>query len=701
MPQTLHELYSLDFDEIPGLVPGLGDDLDNAETTLEIIASVMKPTQSVKVAAPKGPVPDLGPSTRLSDLSLEDLDAQYQATREARKHVSRHLQDKLKQRSVERATSSRCSTRATSRSSYLSSKLCSELSTWGSPDLSCHLTSSLGPSPVPSYSPQTSAALAASASSVQSTSHAHWTSQTHSVDFVPAVWPFPEPIPHKVPSRIVKKVKPSLQPAFDQDGIEFVPAVWPFPEPIPYGVPSRTPRPRSMSPREVCPSPLPAGLPEGVELTAGQAARSRKAEFESGDFIKANQQLGNSWMSLERRTDYEQAWMLEHEKEIWVQSKNEKKKSRIERQWLLRKMRPKPFENWYQETTKAAEILKKTVRNLWNGDEPNEDHATGGSSPKGKEDPRRILRKLTVMANRGFIERSDREAAQQLAIQRLKHQWLKGSGPSPGDQIKDFELLTEDIRKGGCVLTEKADGSIQRVVALLTFRLERAGNMLAEVGEADGRHIKPLCRLPGAKQMDFESAETTLMRELNTTYAPFKDQIHLTDLKVEEVSGRSTTFGLASLYQKSVQHCSMRDQLPLPALPLATPKGIVPPSFRKHIVFALMHAGKIRLFSWLTPEMFKHLSGTQGKDELMMWMDALEIDELDAFNELAWTRDYEAKAKISSDNKQTMKQMDPSVLHELKMTFNNSSQRVMEVGTTTFTSPRPKPQKQATVTFGS
>lgn len=167
--------------------------------------------------------------------------------------------------------------------------------------------------------------------------------------------------------------------------------------------------------------------------------------------------------------------------------------------------------------------------------------------------------------------------------------------------------------------------------------------MLAEVGYVQNKKIVPQCRLPGSKHLDFERADETMHRELSTTLAPLRDGIFLEGIKLTETKDDSKSYGLPSLYQRSVQHAKMDTDYPLPELPRAVPKdkGKIPPQFTRHFVFALLRhqAGqnRLQLYSWLQPDVFERLSSSEGKAELEHWMGALEIDEEAAVSELLWT----------------------------------------------------------------
>jgi len=402
-----------------------------------------------------------------------------------------------------------------------------------------------------------------------------------------------------------------------------------------------------------------------VDATTSQSARARRTLTDETNYIKANQKKGNDWISMCKRSDYDQAWLLDSEKEIWLQSKLERKRGCRERKWLLDQMQPMPFEEWYQETKAAHDNLKAT-RNLLNSNalaDPN--HQSGLEQTKQHD----ILHQMANYEMRGLIDRQERTVAQEVALATLKKQWQRTGGPGPGDHIRDFEALASEVRNGACVLTEGFNNSVHRVVAVMALHLDRGGNLLAEIAQVHGKKIIPMCRLPGAKQMNFEPADETLRRELHTTYAPLREGIHLTATERECIKGKTESYGLTSVYEKTIQSATMDTSFPLPQLPVAGPKNPVtgtkvPPQFSRNFVFALLQGGKLRLFSWLQHDVFTHLSSPEGKAELASWIGALEIDEDTALGDLAWTKEYKPTARKTITN-----QLDNSLLQDIRGKF--------------------------------
>lgn len=182
--------------------------------------------------------------------------------------------------------------------------------------------------------------------------------------------------------------------------------------------------------------------------------------------------------------------------------------------------------------------------------------------------------------------------------------------------------------------------------------------MLVEVGYVKNKEIVATCRLPGSKHLEFERADETMHRELGTTLAPLRDGIFLEGVKYGEKHGASKSYGVPSLYQRSVQHAKMETDYPLPALPRAEArvdsKGKIPSQFSRHYVFALLRhqngQSKLQLYSWLHPDVFERLSSPDGKAELEQWMGALEIDEDAAVSELSWTCNA-PRAKVRLDSR--------------------------------------------------
>eukprot|EP00747_Dinoflagellata_sp_TGD_P165722 gnl/TRDRNA2_/TRDRNA2_187426_c0_seq1.p1 gnl/TRDRNA2_/TRDRNA2_187426_c0~~gnl/TRDRNA2_/TRDRNA2_187426_c0_seq1.p1 ORF type:complete len:440 (+),score=62.75 gnl/TRDRNA2_/TRDRNA2_187426_c0_seq1:64-1383(+) len=168
---------------------------------------------------------------------------------------------------------------------------------------------------------------------------------------------------HRVQSRAQSRAESKPHPSDDPN---YVPAVFPFPEPIPHGPPERPP-PKSARPRRVTPSPRPGARspgfsfqasgsrPQSVLSSAPSAAsdenpgRLRKTMISSKEFIEANKRKANRWM--EELTP--KVFLLEQEKEVWVQVKSQRKKTVHTHAEVLRTMPCTPFDEWFDEVKEA------------------------------------------------------------------------------------------------------------------------------------------------------------------------------------------------------------------------------------------------------------------------------------------------------------------------------------------------------------
>lgn len=373
-----------------------------------------------------------------------------------------------------------------------------------------------------------------------------------------------------------------------------------------------------------------------------QVARQLRAQINEEDFMKANRDTANSWISAWKQDSIYEP-QLRVQKDVWAQNADQQKSSRKERQAMLKKLAlvGMPFEEWFQEVQNKSAEERKTLAQpalvqdaKWfeRGLRPEEGH-------EAMQLARMTLQRLRDRVDRGTVDKGEIDTSQQVALATLKVQWNKGAFGSllNGECGKDFATLANEVQTGACILTESVDGDLERIVALLTLRLERGGNVLAEVGYVLNKKIIARCRLPGSKHIDFERADETLHRELNTTFAPLRDGIFLEGVKHTETRAVSMAYGMPSIYQMSEQHAKVDTDYPLPRLPLAYVKGKVPPQFSKTFVCALLCQGKVHLYAWLQPSILERLSSPEGKPELQSWLSALEIDEDAAFSELCWT----------------------------------------------------------------
>merc|ERR1712125_35474 len=94
------------------------------------------------------------------------------------------------------------------------------------------------------------------------------------------------------------------------------------------------------------------------------------------------------------------------------------------------------------------------------------------------------------------------------------------------DSVTDS--LAKELSEEKCAFQYAADGSFERVVAVVALRLERAdGRILAQLASLRGSHLKVACELPGIKRAHGELPQKTFQRLLEHDLSPFARDIHL------------------------------------------------------------------------------------------------------------------------------------------------------------------------------
>lgn len=297
---TIHDLYSLDFPELPGLRASLS--AADAGATLEILAAgTGSRSASRSRASASTATPHLGPSAELVPFSREELEAKCQAVRDARERACEHLRLELQRRTSSRASSGRASCRSRQESSVVAD-----------------------------------------------------------YQSVPAAFPFPEPIPHEAPARRPVSRQRTGSPSYagswtsassrvqgHEDSMlaksDHVPAVFPFPEPIPQGPPAKNlvrPSLHGCTPRASS-SMSAAKTPQQLSSTREEFT-SRKEACSTDDFVWENKQRANEWIS--KFTPH--TWLLEQERPYFVRMKLEEERRRKNMASMYQKMPTLPFDLW-------------------------------------------------------------------------------------------------------------------------------------------------------------------------------------------------------------------------------------------------------------------------------------------------------------------------------------------------------------------
>lgn len=104
----------------------------------------------------------------------------------------------------------------------------------------------------------------------------------------------------------------------------------------------------------------------------GSEGRARKYACAETDFLVENKSRANAWIS----DCVPKAWILEHERPVWVQLQREGQKARMARLQMYKEMPTMPFDLWFEMRriveseengeARSSEELERTERHLKN-----------------------------------------------------------------------------------------------------------------------------------------------------------------------------------------------------------------------------------------------------------------------------------------------------------------------------------------------
>lgn len=203
-----------------------------------------------------------------------------------------------------------------------------------------------------------------------------------------------------------------------------------------------------------------------------------------------------------------------------------------------------------------------------------------------------------------------------------------------------------------CALSETVTGELERTVFVLALQLsDSQGRLLAQLGKwrSKDEDVRPLCQLPGLKRLPNESPHDALSRLFAQGIGALASCVDLHHREHETEVKASQTYGIKSLYRRTVQFASVRANVKLPEFPVVRPAqrssfatkswpmsedGPIRASFitkgrqsfssvttadrAKRLasdieVFAVNADNLVLLYSWLKPAYFDTLRGARGE----------------------------------------------------------------------------------------
>lgn len=355
---TVPELYSQELPELPRLGPGLS--AADAEVALSFLAaeSISATSRGGGLSGRGGGAgkrggssvlqekPPLGPSGDVVPFSREQLEAKHEAVKDARERTCEHLRLALQRRAASRLSTrstscdpTRCHSSATDDSFIPAAFPFPEPIPHGPPERSAagsRQSTARGPSPFSSRFSAGPSAGCSSSRSASSRSRAAGGALDGGADaYIPAVFPFPEPIPHGPPSATSREH--SKNP-FHQSR----PASRCAPlTDIDSKAPSSLDGPRSSS-RLAGPLSARHQTSSTFGASEGRSYFCKKEEVAEDEFVKANRQRANDWISQ----CAPKTWLMEHERPYFVRMKLDEERRRKRWELMYYNMPTMPFDVW-------------------------------------------------------------------------------------------------------------------------------------------------------------------------------------------------------------------------------------------------------------------------------------------------------------------------------------------------------------------
>jgi len=193
-------------------------------------------------------------------------------------------------------------------------------------------------------------------------------------------------------------------------------------------------------------------------------------------------------------------------------------------------------------------------------------------------------------------------------------------------KLKAFRELEKEVHEGKCYLTSNGQGSVLRVVNLITLRLERwDGKFCVEVGKWSLKEsivLQTRAQLPGSKMRAGELAMQALRRLTGKELSVLNPQVG-GDAAVEVEEAASDSYGVTTRYVKT--HFTATT-----SAPAAKDICVLPVGAEGFEVFQdielwetqgdFLHSDQSLVYAWVTEAEFKHLSHSGMKGGRFMFL---------------------------------------------------------------------------------
>lgn len=358
--------------------------------------------------------------------------------------------------------------------------------------------------------------------------------------------------------------------------------------------------------------------------------------------IRDNTVCANEWIS----ECSPKVWLLDAEKEVWVQHREAERRRWQTYREALNKMKKRavPFDIWLAQCKHAEHIADE--RNLV------------------EEKIEQVEAKVKEKKSYDYLLQG--EDTSHVTLQTVQKMFMD---MGKTDWQRCFHRLAEEYAGGRCELAYSANRQVERIVHVAALWLESCdGSILVQLGIWCMGRLTPTCRLPAMKQTLDQSPEDAIMQLLKQEFVPFGVDPRLGTSQTQTHWNDSPQFGVRTKYVRTVVTAKLdasleaiscvkalrkpslqndptsgqrasalkNDTRPIVVAPLQSQKSRIPrrstPRYANQIaskapeMYMLWHGTDIQLCAWVSPEEFDHLRGPVGERQLKLWLSSVTVD---------------------------------------------------------------------------
>lgn len=400
--------------------------------------------------------------------------------------------------------------------------------------------------------------------------------------------------------------------------------------------------------------------------------------------IRDNTERANEWI----KECSPKVWLLDAEKEPWVQAKNTQRRRWKARTQELRSMqhRALPFDDWlclalqaeqvadfFLDEEMAAEKEKERKRQ----DEAKRAKAEENQALKdaaaslGKERNTTEAEKVEESKGNDVQSVPQKEEPHKTELREVKEflrekaekEHREKCGTVDADWERWFEKVSHEYSSKKCELVKNAQGQIERHVNVAGLHVEaRDGRFLVQLGIWKDGEVHPTCLLPSCKQAVGEGAEESINRLLKQEFVAFGHHVRLAGNTCRTHWRLSPTHGLRTKYTRCVMMGKLDvspESIHFPKVPkkrkrskdrdLGESAPSSPPktwdrslaasesdkrdeadsrAISQPEMYMLWHGlgEEIDICAWLTSEEFRILRSPVGQRQLLVWFSTVAVD---------------------------------------------------------------------------